>query len=47
VHVKAGYIDELPTDPWNDPDPRHDDFNAELDRACPSQVETRLLRSVS
>ncbi len=30
---------EMTKDPWTDPDPQPGDFDAELDRARPSQIE--------
>jgi hypothetical protein len=29
----------MPKDPWTDPDPQPGDFDAELDRARPDQIE--------
>ena len=29
----------MPKDPWTDPDPQPGDFDAELDRARPGQIE--------
>lgn len=29
----------MPVDPWTDPDPKPGDFDAEIDRARPSQIE--------
>lgn len=29
----------MPRDPWTDPDPQPGDFDAELDRARPGQIE--------
>jgi hypothetical protein len=29
----------MPRDPWTDPDPRPGDFDAELDRARPDEIE--------
>jgi hypothetical protein len=31
----------MPKEPWTDPDPRPGDFDAELDRARPGQIEIR------